>query len=793
MAGTWNRVRGRAKDAVTDLATFASIARLDRRAARSWMQAIPGVRAALGEAVAADYTQLVQRRVGQDVRVARVLAWAVPDNVARVHPERRREFMELLGAVSRRSPSAVGMVARSLPELMERLEGPALARFLKSGLELHGQGGEHLAESFLRRESETGRRELERLTQGLPLTEVQRTLALYARAHCGEDVQIRSGSGSAFSEGRHVHLPDRVDRYGDERDFTVYRVMTARVAGHLEFGTFDLDLKRVEGAWAERLSGESELERLFRSFPNKSLARDLFGIGEALRVEGALRASYPGLARDLDQLRPDELAARPSLHNLAPVEALIEALRQRALGGREAPDGLQEPVDACWELLQGALTVQQMAARLPALYAHADALLRKVQDDERKEAPTYTSREDDGPLRPEAMAPEDREEDEQARRLQEELDGQGLESTLSEIRRALREQVPSDQAERSKYEEMVELLERMEAPPEGGEVEQSEGDEEADAPGPGDGESLEARSDTVLYPEWDAALDDYKPGWVRVKEHVLAPGDRDFVQKVIEERGQQIKTLRRRFQALRPQDLQRVRGLVDGDTLDLDRVVQSRVERRAGTTPTERIYAKTQRDRRDVAVAFLLDMSSSTNEVAGPSSRRIIEVEKEALVLIAEAVDALGDACAIWGFSGYGRDHVAFYVAKSFKDPYDGMVRERIGAMDWKMENRDGAAIRHATRRLLQQPARTRLLVLLSDGRPLDCGCDHYYDRYAQQDTRMALSEARKAGVHPFCITVDPRGSKYLEELYGEVGYIVIEDVESLPAKLPRIYRRLTR
>lgn len=161
-------------------------------------------------------------------------------------------------------------------------------------------------------------------------------------------------------------------------------------------------------------------------------------------------------------------------------------------------------------------------------------------------------------------------------------------------------------------------------------------------------------------------------------------------------------------------------------------------------------------------------------------------------MLIAEAVDAIGDACAIWGFSGYSREHVAFYVAKEFQEPYDARAAERIGRMSWKMENRDGAAIRHATQKLRRHPAKTRLLILLSDGRPLDCGCDQYYDHYAHQDTRAALREARQAGVHPFCITVDPRGESYLESLYGEVGYVVIEDVEHLPQKLPRIYRRLT-
>ena len=109
------------------------------------------------------------------------------------------------------------------------------------------------------------------------------------------------------------------------------------------------------------------------------------------------------------------------------------------------------------------------------------------------------------------------------------------------------------------------------------------------------------------------------------------------------------------------------------------------------------------------------------------------------------------------------------------------------------MENRDGAAIRHATKKLSEWPARVKLLVLLSDGKPLDCGCDHYSDFYAQEDTRVALTEARSVGIHPFCITVDPHGQDYLARMYGEHGYTVIDRVEALPDRLPRIYRRLTR
>ena len=296
-----------------------------------------------------------------------------------------------------------------------------------------------------------------------------------------------------------------------------------------------------------------------------------------------------------------------------------------------------------------------------------------------------------------------------------------------------------------------------------------------------------------LYPEWDAVIADHKPAWVKLTEYRLEPGSGEFVRRVQDEHGALIGRIRRAFEALRPDATRRVRGLPDGDEIDLDRAIQARIQRRAGGTGSDRIYSRRQRQDRDVAVAFLVDMSSSTNEVVNADNKRIIEVEKEALVLICEAVDAIGDRCAIWGFSGYGRDQVAFYIAKELDEPFTETVRERIGRISWKMENRDGAAIRHATRRLASDPAKVKLLLLLSDGKPLDCGCDHYADRYAQEDTRAALAEARLAGVHPFCITIDPSGPAYLGDMYGETGFTVIDRVERLPERLPLIYRRLTR
>lgn len=803
---------GKALDLGRSAGPAGRLAALDRRTLRAWIEVQPAVKASLGAEVEAAFTRLVIQAAEADVQVGRLMAEAVPDHLARVPPDTRLRYLALVAEVLRERPAAASVVVRTLPELLASLPVSQAEDFLRQGLALHGDAS-RVAESFLRRESDLGQRAHAALQAGLTLEAVRRTLALYARAHCGQDVDIRpsAASAAAFSDGRHVYLPERVDLGDEELEFLVYRVSTARAAGYLEFGTFDLDLRKVPGSWPEPVGSEGDIERLVRAFPDRHLARSLYQVAEDARVEAHLVREYPGIGRDLARLRPVELArrARPG-QEVPPHRLLVEALRTLAAGGL-APAGLPAELglalDEAWALVsplaRGDVPPEAVAAALPRLYAVAGRLVASPAAPQ-AEGPGGPEPEDlpeDLPLggtsiRPEALDEAERRADAEARDAREVLEQAGLSASLSEIRRMMQGRSRPGEVD----EQALALLEE-ELHLTGAQVD-PEGEEGSAAPGerppPSVVEDPDASADAreVRLPEWDHVLGDYKPRWVRLFEHRLAPAEASAtwtVEAVLREHAPEIAALRRRFEALRPQAWRREPGQVDGDYLDLDRVVEARVTRKAGGSPPERLYGRHVRDRRDVAVAFLVDMSSSTNEVAGEEGKRVIEVEKEALVVMAEALDAIGDAFAIYGFSGYGRANVAFYVAKDFGDAYGATTRQRIARMRWKMENRDGAAIRHATRRLLDQPARVRLLVLLSDGKPLDCGCDHYYDRYAQEDTRVALREARADGVHPFCITVDPRGSTYLDRMYGDVGYTVIERVSKLPERLPGIYRRLTR
>lgn len=130
-----------------------------------------------------------------------------------------------------------------------------------------------------------------------------------------------------------------------------------------------------------------------------------------------------------------------------------------------------------------------------------------------------------------------------------------------------------------------------------------------------------------------------------------------------------------------------------------------------------------------------------------------------------------------------------FMVVKDFDERLGATTARRLGGLSPRRQNRDGAAIRHATAKLLSREAKTRLLVLLSDGRPLD---GEYKDDYSLEDTKAALREATRKGIDPFCVTIDRDADSYLRRMYGDVRFAVIDRAEALPSKLPRIYQRLT-
>lgn len=290
------------------------------------------------------------------------------------------------------------------------------------------------------------------------------------------------------------------------------------------------------------------------------------------------------------------------------------------------------------------------------------------------------------------------------------------------------------------------------------------------------------QEDEFLYDEWDHSRQKYRKQWCHLREIEVQAVQSNFVNKTLHKHRGLIKHLHRTFEALREDD-KRMKRQPFGDDIDLDAIVEAYSDTKMGFEASQNLFTKSRKIDRNIAVMFMVDMSGST-------SGWINEMEREALVLLCESLEILGDRYAIYGFSGVTHKRCELYKVKEFFENYDENVKARISGIQPQDYTRMGAAIRHLTKKLHQVEARTKLLITLSDGRPDDQ--DGYRGPYGIEDTRRALIEAKFLGIHPFCITIDDEAMDYLQHMYGPVNFAVIDHVDKLPYKVSDIYRRIT-
>ncbi len=190
---------------------------------------------------------------------------------------------------------------------------------------------------------------------------------------------------------------------------------------------------------------------------------------------------------------------------------------------------------------------------------------------------------------------------------------------------------------------------------------------------------------TFMYDEWDYRIEDYRPAWCTLRETRSTRTQESFVAATFHEFGGIVSQIRRNFQLMRPERLRKMRYQTEGDDLDTDGLVEYVVEKRAKISPSGRVYIKRDKKDRDVATAFLVDMSSSTDRKID-GRKRIIDIEKEGLLLMCEALEAIRDDYAIYGFSGSGREDCQFYVVKELGEkirrPRQGAHRRDLRAAE---------------------------------------------------------------------------------------------------------------
>ncbi|MFL5616412.1 MAG: nitric oxide reductase activation protein NorD [Gemmatimonadaceae bacterium] len=293
--------------------------------------------------------------------------------------------------------------------------------------------------------------------------------------------------------------------------------------------------------------------------------------------------------------------------------------------------------------------------------------------------------------------------------------------------------------------------------------------------------------DDLIYPEWDHDTRQYRRDAVIVRTRPAREDAPDWATETLQEHAALVRRVRERFERLRARRTRLPRQR-DGDELDLAACVRALVDARSGHSVDDQLYVAVRPARRELAILLLVDVSGSTDTLV-TKTLQVIDVEKAALLLAAEALDALGDRYAMLAFSGKGARSVRLTTIKSFAERNGPSVRGRISALAPEANTRLGAAIRHATSLLDGQTAGHRLLLILSDGKPNDA--DHYQGPYGIEDSRQAINEARARDVFPFCLTVDSEDSAYLKRIFGPSGYAILPRPDHLPRVLLDVVRKL--
>jgi len=616
-------------------------------------------------------------------------------------------------------------------------------------------------------------------------------------------------------------------------------------------------------------AASTEVQRYFNLFNDRLLISGLFTIAEDTRVDAYVSREYGGIRPWLVRLQEREAEQRPEVRAMGLRQAFVENLLRASLG---RPDTIRWP-----QTLQGMLgealgtlkiveqreaTVQDSAEVAAALYDLAtripnipheaididwvppDEEMLQIAPDmpggEGGEAPMPSSSEEQafenpqqpdfrGDFKPELVQLMMKLKDQQ----QGQQDGTASPLTKEQLMELLENSVEitiSEWAEGDLASSLGMFLDNLEkdAGTPAGEPKEQNG-ESGDQPGGGDGaddEELKAEVNWFYYDEWDFRASDYRPRWCRVGERLGDEGELDYYEEILEKHHGLVMETRRQFELMRPESFRKIKRLEDGQEIELDDAIEFHVDKKAGVGPLARIYSRRNKIERDVAVAFLLDMSASTDEEiekqrqkyeeeeedfqGDPSKyfqwlaqrrarqaieppKRIIDLEKESTVLVVEALEAIGDAYGIYGFSGYGRDNVEFHVIKDLDEVFSDRVRRRIDKIDPVRSTRMGPAIRHTIKKLADYDAKVKILIMVSDGRPQDHGYgrDRTEKEYAVHDTKQALNEAKRVGVTPFLITVDKEGHDYLKQMCDDIGYEVVDNIESLPRRLPTLYRHL--
>lgn len=586
--------------------------------------------------------------------------------------------------------------------------------------------------------------------------------------------QARYGPTQVCCDGRALYLPSQMDVFGEaDLNLRLLFLMAKLEVGAIEFGSFDL-----------------EVEDWLNQADRPALAQDLFVIAEHARISRLTLQHYPGLTNDHQQLftcffneiqgpttHPNPLTAlygwlvadiRPAsqdnrldrlLNDLhRHWHSLIRQAADVATSLRWVRESLERcPRNALWQVplcipfqrhLRYDLFRRAFATPLKVARKISDLIDQKGLQVDRLRVRQHLVRQT-RPLTPDSL---------------KQMFRQAIQNSPSRAVNAS----PAD------IDDLVAQIDSF---------------FETDISVPNREGELLSGAAAFVYPEWDINAQDYLVDYVRVGDRVSEASPNGIYQRTLAQYADQVNQVRRVFELMRPQDLTLMRPWPEGDDFDYRAMLDFVLDRKAGQVPSERLYVKRLKTQRDLVVLVLVDLSRSTAHLAGDGSRSVLDIEKQALVLLCEAMQTVGDRFGIAGFSGHGRLGVDYVTVKAFDEHLAEVQQHRIGALCPLRSTRMGAAIRHGAFTLGQVAAKTKLLLMLGDGFPNDVD---YKRQYAVADTRRAVAELRAQSIHFRAITVNVPQDPQLDRLFGAHRHTLISDVCQLPRTLSAIYRFLT-
>ncbi len=681
-------------------------------------------------------------------------------------PREQQDFVLRWVVVAARTSAGIAFnFVTYVPSALRLMDESGVEAWLLQSMDIYDTRGLHPAVAAFK-DVEQFAREYKARKTGLAFEDVVNVLEPFVHGLSGRKLKLEAGPRS-YTDTETLYLPPLIGRFAErERNYQLYKAMLVHQWAQTWFGTWQLDLQQALAGYDDEASALALFHALETLRLDACIEREFAGLGRELR---ALREATDTVIRDAQWLevmrRLQEPEASPAA-TLACVEALY---------------GAELPMSAPYA---GELLPEQVS-QVRALRLEKDrklfriAVARTLEEQARKqELQEQTSEEQE----PDDVADEARK----ARDLQ--LKATPSEDAPNGVRFEFtidgRPVVPPDDMKgvmASIWQDLGEIPpDYLEAAGDGAYFAGETGLEENKTSDVWKGTYHEEGA--FLYNEWDYERQHYRKNWAVLREMDVHPTHDHFVEETLQKYRGLTGELRRTFEALRGED-KLLKKQPYGDDVDIDALVEAYADTKNGLEMTDRLFLKMHKQERNIAVMFMVDMSGSTKGW-------INDAEREALVLLCESLELLGDRYAIYGFSGMTRKRCEVYKVKGFDDLYDAEVKARISGIRPKDYTRMGVTIRHLSKLLNEVEARTRLLITLSDGKPDDY--DSYRGAYGIEDTRQALIEAKRDGIHPFCITIDTEARDYLPHMYGAVNYAVIDEVRKLPLKVSDIYRRLT-